>query len=104
MMITSFDGHATILETLIRAARARGIRISILLVDRVFNGTGVVNKLRQRRQRFLMPAQMHKNVKRAFDDYDKGLCLAAVDYTVKADDKVASYRLFMVKKKDALPI
>jgi hypothetical protein len=47
---------------------------------------------------------MHKNVKRSIEDYDKGLCLAVVDYTVKADDKVASYRLFMVKKKDALPI
>ena len=47
MMVTLFDDHASILETLILAVRSRGIRISTLLVDRGFNGADVVNKLKQ---------------------------------------------------------
>ena len=57
MMVTIFDDHASILERLILAARSRGIRIHTLLVDRGFNGTDVVNKLKELQQPFLMPAR-----------------------------------------------
>jgi putative transposase len=104
MMVTPFDEHASILEKLILAARARGVRISILLVDRGFNGADVVNKLRELRQMFLMPAQKHKNVKKAIEEFDKGLLSAVIDYTVKGDlGKRALCRLFIFKRKDALP-
>lgn len=104
MMVTPFDEHASILETLILAARSRGIRISTLLVDRGFNGADVVNKLKQLRQRFLMPAQKHKNVKEAIENYDRGLTSVVVDYTIRGDcNKRASCCLFIIMKKDAQP-
>jgi hypothetical protein len=104
MMVTLFDDHASIIETLIQAARSRGIRIHTLLVDRGFFGVEVVNKLKVLRQMFLMPAIKHKGVKQAIENYDKDLMSAVIDYTiVGAQNKLASCRLFMRMKKDAKP-
>ena len=104
MMVTSLDDDASILETLILAARSRGIRIHTLLVDRGFDGVGVVNKLKWLRQRFLAPAVKHKRVKKAIEDYDKGRTPAVVDYEmVGTGNKKAFCRLFMVMKNGALP-
>lgn len=104
MMVTPFDDHASILETLIQAARSRGIRIRTLLVDRGFFGADVVNKLKQLRQRFLMPAVKHERVKRAIEDYDKKLTSAVIDHViVGAEKKLAYCRLFMFMKKYAQP-
>lgn len=104
MMVTIFDDHASILERLILAARSRGIRIHTLLVDRGFNRTDVVNKLKELQQPFLMPAQKHKGVKKTIERYDKGLTQAVVDYAVEdAENKTAFCRLYMRMKKDAQP-
>jgi hypothetical protein len=105
IMVTPFDDHASIIETLILAARSRGVRISTLLVDRGFNGAEVVNKLNQLRQHFLMPAQKHRNVKKAIEDYDRELTSAIVDFPISGDLKrKACCRLFVVMKKDASPL
>jgi len=102
MMVTPFDDHASIIERLLLAARSRGIRIHTLLVDRGFNGADVVNKLKQLRMGFLMPAQKHKGVNQAIEDYDKALTSAVVDYTIKgAEKKQARCRLYIRMKKDA---
>lgn len=104
MMVTPFDDHEYVLEKLVLAAREKSIRIHTLLVDRGFNGVEVVNKLKLLRQMFLMPAKKTKGVKQAIIDYDRGKTSAVIDYTIKsAWNGRASCRLFMVKKKDALP-
>jgi hypothetical protein len=104
-MVTPFDDHESITEHLVLAARSRGIRIGLLLVDRGFNGAEVVNKLKVLRQPFLMPAQKHKNVKKAIEDYDRKLTSAVIDFPiVGAQKRKARCRLFVVMKKDATPI
>ena len=105
VMVTLFDDHASIIEKLVLAARSRGIHIELLLVDRGFNGVEVVNKLRQLRQRFLMPAQKHKGVKKAIEEYDRKLTPAVIDFTIEGDQyKQARCRLFLLMKKDASPL
>lgn len=104
IMVTPFDDHEGIIEKLVLTARSRGISIELLLVDRGFNGVSVVNKLKWLRQPFLMPAKKTKNVKKAIEDYDSGNTGAVINYTiVGAENKRVICRLFLVKKKDALP-
>ena len=105
VMVTPFDDHAAVVEKLVLAARSRGIRVKLLLVDRGFNGVEVVNKLKQLRQPFLMPAQKHKNVKKAIEDYDRKLTPAVIDFTIWGDlNRRACCRLFVLMKKDASPL
>ena len=105
MMVTPFDDHASVVEKLLSAARSRGIRVELLLVDRGFNGADVVNKLKRLRQPFLMPAQKHRGVKKAIEDYDNGLTPAVIDFKIEGDqDKKARCRLFMLMKRDASPL
>jgi len=104
MMVTSLDDDASILETLILAARSRGIRIRTLLVDRGFDGVDVVNKLKQLRQMFLAPAVKHKRVKKAIEEYDKGETPAEINHViVGTGNKKAVCRLFMLMKKGVEP-
>ena len=104
VMVTPFDDHASIIEKLIQAARSKGIRIHTLLVDRGFYSVEAINKLKQLRQRFLMPAVKHKGVKQAIEDYAKGLKPPVVNYTMtNAEKKQACFRLFIHRKKDAEP-
>lgn len=104
VMVTLLDDHASIIETLIRAARERGIRIGTLLVDRGFYGVDVVNRLKHLRQGFLMPAVKHRGVKRAIEDHDRRLTPAVIEYTIMgAENRTASCRLFMHAKRDADP-
>jgi len=105
LMVTQFDDHAAVIEKLVLSARSRGIRIALLLVDRGFNGVEVVNVLKRLRQPFLMPAQKHKNVKHAIEDYDKKLTSAAFNFTIAgAEKREARCRLFMLMKKGASPL
>ena len=66
-------------KKLIQSAHSRGISIHTLLVDRGFNGTEVVNKLKGLGQRFLMPAIKHKGVKHAIEDYQQESSFAVSD-------------------------
>ena len=104
IMVTPLDDDAFILETLVSAARSRGIRIETLLVDRGFDGVNVVNKLKQLRQPFLAPAVKHKGVKEAIEAYDKGETPAEVNFRIVGTHyKEASCRLFMLMKKGVEP-
>lgn len=105
MMLTPLDDDAFILETLISAARSRGIRIGTLLVDRGFDGVDVVNKLKWLRQPFLAPAVKHKGVKQAILAYDKGETPAEVNFKIVGTHyKEASCRLFMLMKHGVQPV
>ena len=104
MMVTSQDDDEYVIETLVHAARDRGIRIRTLLVDRGFDGAKVVNKLNELRQHFLTPAVKHQGVKDAIEAYDKGLTHSVINYTIKGKNKrEARCRLYMRMKKDAQP-
>jgi hypothetical protein len=104
MPLTSLDDDPFILETLILAARSRGIRIRILLVDRGFSGVKVVNKLKQLHQPFLAPAIKTPGVKRAVLAYDRGETSAEVNFRmVGTFNRIAFCRLFMVMKHGVLP-
>ncbi len=104
MPLTSLDDDPFILETLILAARARGIRIRTLLVDRGFNGVKVVNKLKQLRQMFLAPAIKTPGVKCAIEAYDRKETSAEVDFRMVGTYNIEAFcRLFMVMKQGVSP-
>lgn len=104
MMVLPGDGDEYVIETLVKAARSRGIRIRTLLVDRGFDGAKVVNKLNELKQHFLSPAVKHQSIKDAIEAYDKGLTRAVTDHTIKGAKKSeAKCRLYIRMKKDALP-
>jgi hypothetical protein len=104
MMVLPRDSDEYVIETLVKAARASGIAIGTLLVDRGFDGTKVVNKLNELRQYFLTPAVKHQSVKDAIEAYDKGLICAVTNHVINGAKKnKAKCRLYIRMKKDALP-
>jgi hypothetical protein len=104
MPLTPLDDDPFILETLVLAARARGIRVYTLLVDRGFNGVRVINKLKQLRQPFLAPAIKTPGVKRAIIAYDRKETPAEVNFRmVGTYNREAFCRLFMVMKHGVSP-
>jgi hypothetical protein len=102
VQVLPLDDHALIVEKLVQAARARGIRMHTLLIDRGFSSVDVKNALDRLRIRYLTPAIKNDNVKEAIEDYDNGLIPAMIGFTMKnAERQEASFNLLMYRKPDA---
>jgi hypothetical protein len=100
--VLPLDDHALIVEKLVRMARARGIRIHTLLIDRGFSSVDVKNKLDGTRIRYLTPAIKNERVKEAIEDHDNGLIPGMIGFTMKnAEGQEASFNLLMYRKPDA---
>jgi hypothetical protein len=67
-----FDENADVIESLVAASRLEGIRIYLLLVDREFFSSKVMNRMNKLRQRFLMPCKLTSGVKGALEEYARG--------------------------------
>lgn len=102
LYVLPLDDHAMIVEKLLQAARARGIRINTLLMDRGFSSVDVKNTLDRLRIRYLTPAIKNDNVKEAIEDHDNGLIPGMIRFTMKnAEKREASFNLLMYKKPKA---
>lgn len=102
VQVLPLDDHALIVERLVQAARARGIRIRALLIDRGFSSVDVKNMLDRFRIRYLTPAIKNDNVKEAIEDHDHGLIPDMIGFTMKnAERQEASFNLLMYRKPNA---
>ncbi len=98
--VLPLDDHALIVEKLVQAARARGIRIHTLLIDRGFFSVDVVNVLRRLRVRFLMPAVKNDRIKEAIEGFHDRRTSAMTRFTMEnAERNEASFNLLVYKKK-----
>jgi hypothetical protein len=64
-----FAENAGVVESLVTASRLEGVRVFLLLLDREFFSSKVMNKMYRLRQRFLMPCRLTSGVKRALEEY-----------------------------------
>jgi len=101
--VLPLDDHASIVERLVRAARARGIRVRTLLIDRGFFSVDITDGLSKGiRTRYLMPAVKNDRVKQVIEDHDKGRIPAMIGFTMKnAEQREASFNLLIYRKPDA---
>jgi len=67
-----FDENAKTVERLVTQARLEGVRISLLLADREFSTSPVMNRLKRLRQTFLMPCRLTPGMKLALVEHDQG--------------------------------
>ena len=68
--VNQFSEKAEVVEKLIFEARARGIHISIVLLDRAFFTVDVIATLKRLEVYFIIPAVKHDTVKEAMLNYD----------------------------------
>lgn len=102
MPVYQLDDLTTVVEKLVNAARARGIKILLLLVDRGFFSVDAMNKLKEMRVRYLMPAVKNGRIKRAIEGYHDGLISSVVKSTMEnSEKKQASFSLLTYRKPDA---
>ena len=100
--VHQLDDHALIVERLISAAKARGIRICTLLIDRGFYSVDVMNKLDELGIRYLMPAIKNERIKRAIEDHHNGLIPNMVKFSIRnASEQQASFGLMVYPRKEA---
>lgn len=100
--VHQLDDHALIVERLINAAKAREIRIRILLIDRGFYSVDMMNKLDELGVKYLMPAVKNERIKKAIEDHDNGLILNMVKFSIgNAAEQQAFFGLMIYLKKDS---
>ena len=100
-----FDDNADVIESLVTKSRLEGIRIYLLLVDREFFSSKVMNRMNNKlRQRFLMPCKLTSGVKRALEEYARGERKMISRYTLNPSAKEednqepASFNLVILPK------
>ena len=76
-----FDDKEDAVERLLVNARMEGIDVSLLLLDRGFNGSPTMDMLRRLRQRFLMPCVLTPGIKKALQEHARGEREMVSDYT-----------------------
>lgn len=69
--INQFSEKAEVVQKLIFEAKARGIHISVVLLDRAFFTVGVISTLKRLRVYFIIPEAKNDTVKEAMMHYDE---------------------------------
>ena len=82
-----FDQNADTIERLVTQARLEGVRISILLADREFSTSPVMNRLKKLRQVFLMPCRLTPRMKLALIEHDQGKRGTVSEFVVGENDR-----------------
>lgn len=100
--VHQLDDHALVVEKLIGAAKQRGIRIRILLIDRGFYTVDVMNKLDELGVTCLMPAIKNERIKRAIEEHHDGLIPSMVKFSIRnAFERQAFFGLMIYPKRGA---
>jgi putative transposase len=68
--VTQFSEKATIVEELITKAKARGVHVAMVLLDRGFYTVEVIAKLKTLGVYFIIPAVKNNTIKEAMQNYD----------------------------------
>jgi hypothetical protein len=99
-----FDENSEVVHKLLTRSRLEGIRIYLLLLDREFFSSKVMNRMNKKlRQRFLMPCKLTSGVKRALEEYARGERAMISRYTLnpsakEEDQEPASFNLVILPK------
>lgn len=102
MTVNQFTEKAQAVEKLISEAKARGVHISLVLLDRAFFTIDVITTLKRLRVRFIMPVVKNDKVKEAMLNYDKKE--PAKRFTLGGHGKSVSFNLFIYRRpKEHLP-
>jgi hypothetical protein len=100
--VHQLDDHALVVERLINATQARGIRIRILLIDRGFYSVDVMKKLDELGVRYLMPAIKNERIKRAIEEHHNGQIPNMVKFSIRnAAEQQAFFGLMIYPRKGA---
>lgn len=104
-----FKDNEDVVERLLVDARLQSVDIYLLLLDRGFFGSPVVDRLKKLRQPFLMPAIKNSGIKRAIMEYVAGKRKCVSEYTMHTPDGgAASFNLVILPKegseKEADPV
>ena len=100
--VHQLDDHALIVERLVKAAMARGIRIRTLLIDRGFHSVDVMSKLDELGVKYLMPAIKNERIRRAIEDHHQGLIPGMVKFSIRnAAEQRASFGLMIHPREDS---
>ena len=70
LTVNQFTEKAEAVEKLIKEAKARGVHIGVVLLDRAFFTVEVIKKLKELGVHFIMPAVKNEKVKEAMLNYD----------------------------------
>ncbi len=100
-----FAENADVVESLLlTASRLEGVRVFLLLLDREFFASRVMNRMYRLRQRFLMPCRLTSGVKRALEEYAQGKREMISRYTLNPSEKEegvepASFNLVILPRR-----
>ena len=100
--VNQFSEKAEIVRKLIFEARARGVHISLVLLDRAFFTIGVIATLKSLSVYFIIPAVKNDKVKEAMLNYDEEQQVKR--FTLGNKRKGAAFNLYLYKRlADQLP-
>ena len=71
LTVYQFSEKAQVVEKLLREAKARGVHVGVVLLDRAFFTVDVITALKRLGLRFIIPAVKNDKVKKAIREYDK---------------------------------
>lgn len=81
---------------------SNGIRMALILLDREFFSSDVINGLKQLGQTFLMPAVKNPRIKTAIREYASGKRPQISRHTMGSKDRKASFTLVIVQAPKAM--
>ena len=95
--VSAFSTNAEEVVSLLICSRLNGIDISLLLMDREFFSSEVINVLKKNRQYFLVPCKLTSGIKRAIAEYERHERPALSTYT---EEERATFTLVILKRDE----
>jgi len=96
MTVNQFTEKAQAVEKLINEAKARGVHVGVVLLDRAFFTVDVIKTLQRLGVHFIIPAVKNDKVKKAMSNYDEKQ--PAKRFTLGDQRKSVGFNLYLYKR------